>query len=71
MVPLRTSSQVGPFLPGARERPSSQNPVIFPGLSSHLTCAMGPDHGVSLLGHSAEECPFHGPYCQEGLTLLL
>lgn len=49
----------------------SQNPVIFPGLSSHLMCAMEPDHGVSLLGHSAEECPFHGPYCQAGLTLLL
>lgn len=45
-------------------------PTVHPGFSSYPT-PTGPDHGVSLLGHSAEECPFHGPHCQAGLTLLL
>lgn len=61
----------GPFaLPDAWPLGGSQTPPIALWASSHPT-PMGPDHCVSLLGHSAEECPFHGSYCQAGLTLLL
>uniref|UniRef100_A0A8C4PH83 Formin like 3 n=1 Tax=Equus asinus asinus TaxID=83772 RepID=A0A8C4PH83_EQUAS len=58
-------------LPGARPLgPAPKSPPYPFGPFSYPT-PMRPDHCVSLLGHSAEECPFHGPYCQEGLTLLL